>query len=170
MTAALRKRLHRLETIYPKLPEPCQSPAVDPHHRDILQCLFSRMSPEYAQQAQQDLFSWAQSDFKDFDKCTTLLTTVFRYVESHIKEGRPLELPVEVLELYLAEEYAAPLNECEDCGYALPRLWIDPPPPARGHFDRCPLCGGKVGWEGSYIGKSPTAPNGGVAVQSGIFE
>jgi len=169
MTTALGRRLHRLEAVFPKLPEPCPLPTADPRHRDILPCLFSRMSTEYSQRAQQDLVSWAKSDFRDPEKCTVLVTTIFRYVGSHIKQGRPLQLPDEVLEVYLASEYAAPRRECEDCRYALPHVWIDPLPPTRGYFEWCPLCGGKVGWEGSYIRKSRTAPNGGVAVQDGAF-
>jgi hypothetical protein len=60
------------------------------------------------------------SYFADPDKCTALLITVFRYVGSHLKQGRPLQLPDEVLEVYLANEYAAPRRECASLPF-LPR-------------------------------------------------
>jgi hypothetical protein len=47
-----------------------------------------------------------------------------------------LAMPPHVAEVYLQDQHAIPLHECEDCGYRVPH----------GYFEACPLCNGRVGW------------------------
>jgi hypothetical protein len=45
-------------------------------------------------------------------------------------------MPPTVADVYLAHPGAIALHDCEDCGYEVPHEY----------FERCPLCGGRIGW------------------------
>ena len=56
-----------------------------------------------------------------------------------------LAMPPAVCEVYLNDPAALPLHDCEDCGYKVPHSY----------FERCPLCGGRVGWYAFYHKHGP---------------
>jgi hypothetical protein len=56
--------------------------------------------------------------------------------ESEVRPEVRLAMPPVVAEVYLRDQHALPLHACEACGYRVPH----------GYFERCPLCGGRVGW------------------------
>ena len=72
-----------------------------------------------------------------------LAGVMLQVVLQHMYAGRPLVLPLVVLDAYAAagEKLETPLAECAECGYALPRS-----------FAACPLCGGFVG-VGAYASR-----------------
>ena len=68
-----------------------------------------------------------------------------------------LRLPPEVAGVYLHDQGAHPVTDCEDCGYRVPMrpavMWGGTPPrhePEIRYFEACPLCGGAVGVRAYY--------------------
>jgi len=65
--------------------------------------------------------------------------------------GRPLRgrLPDGLIEIYLQDDDAEPLHDCEDCGLPVPvhvgRHVGNEPVVERIYFPTCPLCGGRTG-------------------------
>lgn len=61
----------------------------------------------------------------------------------------PSALPVELVEVYLADDDAEPLHDCEQCGLAVPvraaRRCGHEAAVERQYFPVCPCCGGKTG-------------------------
>jgi hypothetical protein len=79
-----------------------------------------------------------------------LTINALRYIYCHLSDGTPLALPFSVAVVCLEDPDVVAIHDCEDCGYQVPvgcpeRLAI-PPKPVRVYFDRCPLCGGRVGY------------------------
>jgi hypothetical protein len=70
---------------------------------------------------------------------------------TNLREGGhlPARIPAEVIDVYLRDDKALPLHDCEDCGLLLPlrpgRHYGLAVEPARSYFDTCPVCGGRVG-------------------------
>ncbi|MFO0847220.1 MAG: hypothetical protein U0871_01490 [Gemmataceae bacterium] len=66
-------------------------------------------------------------------------------------EGRPLpdELPAELVDVYLADDEAEPLHDCEECGLPVPvragRRCGHEAAVERVYFPTCPHCGGRTG-------------------------
>ena len=62
-----------------------------------------------------------------------------------------LAMPPAVAEVYLTDPAAMPLHDCADCGFRIP---VTPGEykgkPARRHFEACPLCGGRIGYEAYF--------------------
>ena len=61
----------------------------------------------------------------------------------------PGELPRELVEVYLADDEAEPLHDCERCGLPVPvrcgRRVGREPVAEREYFPACPHCGGRTG-------------------------
>jgi hypothetical protein len=61
----------------------------------------------------------------------------------------PATLPSELVEVYLADDDAEPLHDCEGCGLAVPvrvaRRCGHEAAVEREYFPVCPCCGGKTG-------------------------
>lgn len=68
----------------------------------------------------------------------------------------PKFVPPEVINVYLRDEQALALHQCQDCGLAVPvrpnsQLGPDAEP-EQIYFPRCPLCGGATSWK-PYVSK-----------------
>jgi hypothetical protein len=79
-------------------------------------------------------------------------------------DGRPLPaaLPRELVEVYLADDDAEPLHDCERCGLPVPvragRRCGHEAAVEREYFPACPCCGGRTGRH-AYWAARPAAPN-----------
>jgi hypothetical protein len=70
-----------------------------------------------------------------------------RTVDLRIYESAPLFL-------------ALPIHKCEACRYRIP-TYIGPGSGQREvYFTKCPLCGGRIGWELMRLSDSPIGPDG----------
>jgi len=147
---SLMRRIHRLHAVIPPFPPPKPTTEADRKWWAAIGTLLERMDPAHARLVCDDLNSVRLDSNQRY--CSFTVSALIR-VMNHIKEGQPLEFPPEVASIYLSGEYSATEYECEDCGYDLPTKWPDrnanPRTPMRIYFERCPLCGGKVGY-GSY--------------------
>lgn len=61
----------------------------------------------------------------------------------------PAQLPSNLVEVYLTDDEAEPLHDCETCGLAVPvrcgRRASREPVAEREYFPACPQCGGRTG-------------------------
>jgi hypothetical protein len=61
----------------------------------------------------------------------------------------PPRVPGEVVEVYLSDDAAEPLHDCEKCGLAVPvratRRYGHEAAVEREYFPNCPCCGGRTG-------------------------
>jgi hypothetical protein len=64
----------------------------------------------------------------------------------------PAQMPPHVARIYLEDESASALHDCERCGYKVPIRPGDYRTPAVRYFERCPLdgCNGETGWYAFY--------------------
>jgi hypothetical protein len=145
---ALKGRLHKLEsTITIRMREPRPPTEEDIRLGDAFQELFKTAPPV----VEAEVNDWAISR-RGYQprEASSLVYAVLDCVWEHMERGTPLAMPAEVAEVYINSPEARPLHECEDCGYAVPYQHANPlavpPAPVRIHFERCPLCGGKVGY------------------------
>jgi hypothetical protein len=82
-----------------------------------------------------------------------------------LREGGylPARIPAEVIDVYLTDDAALPMQHCEDCGLLLPlrpgRHCGPPVEPPQSYFDTCPICNGRVGWY-AYWHKHGRNPGG----------
>ena len=147
---SLMRRIHRLQAIIPPLPPPRPETEADRKWAAAIGVLLERMDPAHARLVRDDLKRVRRNYNERY--CDFTVSALMRVV-NHLKEGQPLEFPAAVAAIYLSGQYSATTYECEDCGYDLPTKWPDrnanPPTLFRNYFERCPLCGGKVGG-GSY--------------------
>jgi len=73
------------------------------------------------------------------------------WVSSNASRGEhlPDELPPELIEVYLSDPEAMPLDDCQNCGLAVPvrpnRLHGLEGDPEQRYFPQCPVCGGVTG-------------------------
>ena len=69
---------------------------------------------------------------------------------SEIRPAVRFAMPPEVAQVYLDHWRfpltALPLHDCQDCGFRVPIIYGNQRDLQRSFFDRCPLCGGEVGW------------------------
>ena len=67
-------------------------------------------------------------------------------------------MPPEVAAIHLSGGAAMLLHDCEDCGFRTP---VTPGEykgkPAVHHFDSCPLCGGRIGYDAHFKEKKSEA-------------
>jgi hypothetical protein len=84
---------------------------------------------------------------------------------TNLREGGrvPAGIPAEVIAVYLTDDEALPLQDCEACGLLVPvrpgrhyGTLVEPP---RQYFDACPACGGRVGYS-AYWDKHGKKPGG----------
>ncbi len=61
----------------------------------------------------------------------------------------PEHVPPEIIDVYMCDEEAAPLHDCESCGMAIPvrasRTATIEEEPEYVYFKACPVCGGRTG-------------------------
>jgi hypothetical protein len=61
----------------------------------------------------------------------------------------PMQVPEELIAVYLSDSEAVPLHDCEKCGLAMPvrpsRLYGLEGEPERVYFSACPACGSRTG-------------------------
>jgi hypothetical protein len=61
----------------------------------------------------------------------------------------PMQIPEELIDVYLSDSEAVPLHDCESCGLAVPvrpsRLYGLEGEPERVYFSACPACGSRTG-------------------------
>ena len=85
-------------------------------------------------------------------RCLNAISELDRrhWPETEIAPEVLLAMPPEVAEVYLNHQ-ALPLHDCEDCGFRVP---VTPGEykgrPAQRHFEACPLCGGRTGYEAHF--------------------
>ena len=112
--------------------------------------LLATMDPQHAHMVRQDLQHPREMISHNRSRYTKLTMIAIRSVFRHMASGTPLALPASVVSVYLDDPAAVALHDCEDCGYVVPfgcpEPYAEPPKPARVYFQRCPLCGGKVGY------------------------
>jgi hypothetical protein len=66
-------------------------------------------------------------------------------------EPRPMprQLPIDLVEVYLEDDDAEPLHDCESCGFFVPvrvsRRLGHEPAVERVYYSECPNCGGRTG-------------------------
>ena len=150
---SLEKRMARLETVFrPVLKRP-------PTEADLaftwaLGKLLETMDQKHARIVQDEVASLRDPTKTPGARFSDLTVAAIEYVEGHIQNGLPLALPPAVAQVYLDEPGLVAIHDCEDCGYEVPigyaELHANPPKPARIYFDRCPLCGGKTGYDAFY--------------------
>ena len=142
------RRIEKLEARLLSVQRPCEPPSEeDLRFHDALHRLLERLEPEQRSLVLEDIKGCSgRSKHADPGKLTS---TVFYYVQQHLKGGTPLELPESVYSIYLQNPDARPEHECADCGYDLPfelaHPRAEPPRAAKVYFESCPLCAGKVG-------------------------
>ena len=73
-------------------------------------------------------------------RCLNAMYPATHWPYNEIPPEVQFAMPPAVAEVYLANDDALPLHNCEDCGYRLPH----------GCFDACPPCGGRIGWYAYY--------------------
>jgi hypothetical protein len=82
-------------------------------------------------------------------------------------ERLPERIPPAVIDVYLGDEEALPLHDCEDCGLMVPlrpgQTWGTAATPPQVYFEACPACGGRIGWY-AYRNKHGKEPVSGPAV------
>jgi hypothetical protein len=148
---SMKTRIHRLQTLIPPVPPPKPRTEAERKLAATVGTLLERMDPAHARVVLDDLQRVGGDSDKGYRDFTV---SVLIRARNHLKENQPLEFPAEVAAIYLSGEYSATTYECEDCGYDLPTKWpdrhADPPTPFRNYFERCPLCGGKVGGYAYY--------------------
>ena len=73
------------------------------------------------------------------------------------------ELPMELVEVYLTDDDAEPLHDCERCGIPVPvraiRRCGHEVSIVRQYFPACPCCGGKTGRFAYWSGRTRGLPN-----------
>jgi hypothetical protein len=149
----------RIAVLEKRLPRPLQPDAEAGYFRDMFISLLERMDTAYRAHVLADI----QRSPVGFDHRSTNLTmAAARYVWQHVQCGTPLEMPAEVAAVFAQDSQARTRQECEDCGYDLPK-----------GFALCPLCGGRVGMGGYAFygkhgyGKPADAPHQAKLLQSG---
>ena len=144
-------RIHRLEALIPPFPPPKPKTVADLKWVATTGILLERMDPTHARLVLEDLKRVCGGSN---ERHCDLTVSVWERVRNHIKQNQPLVFPAAVASIYLSGEYSATTYDCEDCGYDLPTKWpnpnANPPTPQRIYFERCPLCGGNVGWHAFY--------------------
>jgi hypothetical protein len=77
----------------------------------------------------------------------------------------PDRIPPEVIDVYIHDAEALPLNDCEDCGLAVPvrpnRIHGFDAEPEYVYFPTCPACGGRTGaysYCAKHSGSRPSRP------------
>jgi hypothetical protein len=166
---SLMKRVHRLEALIPRVPAPGPKTEADRKFAATMRILLERMDPNHARLVLDDL-KRVHSDPNE--RYCDFTVSVWERVRNHLKENQPLVFPAEVAGIYLSGEYSATKYDCEDCGYDLPTKWPDryanPPTPMRIYFERCPLCGGKVGWHAFYAKHKIYKHKGGIVSRASL--
>ena len=85
------------------------------------------------------------------------LRSWFALVESGLRGAAAV--PAEVVEVYLTDDEAEPLYDCERCGLPVPvragRRCGHEPTPERVYFASCPRCGGKTGRHAFWSANRP---------------
>ena len=92
--------------------------------------LLGLINPKYAEPVAKEL------DANGVEGCSDFTMEVLKTVIYHVEERRPLSFPDAVAEVYLHGKKAPGRAICMDCRYWLPV----------GHFEECPVCGGRVGF------------------------
>ena len=145
---ALKGRLEKLEgTTTVRSRDPRAATEAEIRIGEALQELYS----DAPQQVEVEVSEWVTANLGyRRQEASTLVYAVLSCVWNHLDRGTPLAMPTEVADVYSRFPEARPLHECEECGYAVPfeqaRPLSVPPAPERVFFERCPLCGGRVGW------------------------
>jgi len=111
--------------------------------------LMESMDPRHARIVRQEVLDGRQA-IDEGPRYSKLTINALRYVYRHLSDGTPLALPFSVAAVYLDDPDVVAIHDCEDCGYQVPVCCPEPlatpPKPGCRYFERCPLCGGRVGY------------------------
>lgn len=109
--------------------------------------LFATMAPEHAQHVIDEWTAGRIYSQHGADRLTCAVSNLL-YIHAQAHEryvDRPLALPPEVAQFYLDDLALEGAYDCRACGYIVPSVKNDTGRsfPA---FERCPLCGGEIGY------------------------
>src|SRR5215467_11866695 len=111
--------------------------------------LMESMDPRHARIVREEVLGGRQAT-DEGPRYSKLTINALRYIYRHLSDGTPLALPFSVAAVYLEDPDVVAIHDCEDCGYQVPVCCAEPlatpPKPGCRYFERCPLCGGRVGY------------------------
>jgi hypothetical protein len=111
--------------------------------------LMEWMDPSHACIVRQEVLGGRQAPDGE-PRYSKLTINALRYIYRHLSDGTPLALPFSVAAVYLEDPNVMAYHDCEECGYRVPVGCPEPlairPKPVRLYFERCPLCGGRIGY------------------------
>jgi hypothetical protein len=117
------------------------------------------MDPSHARIVREEVLGGRQA-IDERPRYSKLTINALRYIYRHLSDGTPLALPFSVAAVYVDDPNVMGTHDCEDCGYRVPIGCSEPlampPKPVRVYFDRCPLCGRRVGYAAFHRRKAST--------------
>ena len=131
MKHALANRIERLEKD-PRMWPPPPPSAEDLLFRKKSQELLGDLDERYTQLVREDL----RRRYGQATHWSGLTIALLSRVLDHVQEDRPLAFPAAVAQVYVDDPSAGDAAACLECRYKLPLRY----------FERCPLCGGPVGF------------------------